>query len=83
MCLALVENIHGRSHIEPVVRGRGIRMPEQDIMAGGGWLTMDPEDQLVTASDYQGDNGEYGGRHWAFAYKGEADAEGIREVRQR
>ena len=83
VCLALVENIHGRSHIEPVVRGRGIRMPYQDIVAGGGWLTMDPEDQLVTASDYQGDYGVDGGRHWAFAYKGEADAEGIPEKLRR
>lgn len=79
LCFALVENMHGRTRIEPVVRGRGIEMPHSDVRAGAAWNTTEPEDQLVTASAYMGDAGEDRERHWGYAYKGEVANRGISE----
>jgi len=69
LCLALVENWHGATHIEPVVRGRGIALPRVDRRGGGAWLTTERHEQLVTASRYNGDEGIDGERNWAYAYK--------------
>ena len=72
VCLALVENCYGHTHIEPVVRGRGTLKPVQD-RGLGAWLTTEAEEQLVVASKYAGTNewtgsDEDGERNWAYAY---------------
>lgn len=73
VCLALLENWHGETRVEPMVRGRGIVKPASD-RGRCTWATTEPEDQLVTASRYMGDAGEDGQCHWAYAYGGEASA---------
>ena len=80
ICLALVEDWHGATHIEPVVRKRGIFKPPED-RGVGAWLTVDVDEQLVTASQYVGDQGEDGENNWAYAYRGEADGERVRARR--
>merc|ERR1712046_96991 len=49
LCLALVEDSFGQTHIEPVVRGRGILEAAHD---GAPETYTDPTKQLLTASDY-------------------------------
>ena len=76
VCLALVEDWHGDTHIEPIVRRRGIVCPEEDFEAGrGGWLTTASNEQIVTASEYMGGEDEDGDKHWAFAYSCEREKE--------
>ena len=82
LCLALVEDSYGNTHIEPVVRGRGIRKPPEDEGAGA-WLTVEANEQLVTASEYQDPAASMDDDlHWAFAYSSEADSLIDRNIRE-
>ena len=75
VCLALVEGPRGHTHIEPVVRGRGIR--KADPLAP--WDMADYDEQLVTATEYMVKCPGLGYEDWAYAYKGEADVRGLEE----
>ena len=78
VCLALVETPHGQTHIQPVVRARGILKPEDDDEEEWSTNFLGEEDQLVTAHVYMGlYDGTYNvagaNSHWSYAYQGEVD----------
>jgi len=72
VCLALVD-VDGRTHVEPVVRGRGCWTNHAQMLASGDrWSTVDNDQQLMTASDYaeiQLTEEDVVTTHWAYAYK--------------
>ena len=65
VCLALVESWRGDTHIEPIVRGRGLKLPT----GARSFLTTEDDEQLIPASSFYPKDAD---RDWAYAYADEA-----------